>query len=91
MADDEECIGRLRELVAALPAGDCKPGAGARFEPPMRPATDLYELLPEDHRAPYDMLAVLDTVSMVAAAGVQAEHAAELICGTGAISGIPVG
>ena len=92
VADDEECIGRLRELVAALPAGDGKPVAGARFEPPMRPATDLYELLPEDHRAPYDMLAVLDTV--LDGGGLrefQAEHAAELICGTGAISGIPVG
>ena len=92
VADDEECIGRLRELVAALP-GEARARSEERsFEPPARPATDLYELLPDDHRHPYDMLAVLDTI--LDGGGLrqfQAEHAAELICGTGSVSGIPVG
>ncbi len=91
-ADDEDCVARLRKLVAGLPAGGHGDRAGARFEQPGRPATDLYELLPEDHRAPYDMFAVLNTV--LDGGGVrefQAEHAAELICGTGSISGIPLG
>ena len=92
VADDEECVARLRELIAGLPAGERGGSADARFELPGRPATDLYEILPEDHRAPYDMFAVLDTV--LDGGGLrefQAEHAAELICGTGAISGMPAG
>ena len=91
-ADDEDCILRLRALVAALPGIEHGDRAESRFEPPARPATDLYELLPEDHRHPYDMFEVLDTV--LDGGGLrefQAEHAAELICGTGSISGIPVG
>ena len=91
-ADDEDCIARLRELIAGLPAVERGPPADVPFEPAARPATDLYELLPEDHRHPYDMFAVLDT--MFDGGGLrefQAEHAAELICGTGTISGLPVG
>ena len=92
VADDEECIARLRELVAELPDAEHGGSAEPRFEPPARPATDLHELLPEDHRHPYDMFEVLDTV--LDGGGLrefQAEHAAELICGTGTVSGIPVG
>ena len=92
VADDEECIARIRELVAALPRDARARNEERRFEPPARPATDLYELLPDDHRHPYDMLAVLDTV--LDGGGLrefQAEHAAELICGTGSVAGIPVG
>ena len=92
VADDEECVARLRELVARLPARERGLEPDAPFDPAARPAPDLYELLPEDHRAPYDMFAVLDTV--LDGGGLrefQAEHGAELICGTGAISGIPVG
>ena len=91
-ADDEDCISRLRELVADLPPGEHGESPEPRFELPARPATDLYELLPEDHRHPYDMFQVLDTV--LDGGGLrefQAEHAAELICGTGSISGIPLG
>ncbi len=91
-ADDEDCIARLRELIAGLPAVERGSPADVPFEPAARPGTDLYELLPEDHRHPYDMFAVLDT--MLDGGGLrefQAEHAAELICGTGAISGLPVG
>lgn len=94
VADDEACIRRLRELVAGLPDG-CRaspPSARMNADPPARPATDLYELLPDDHRHPYDMMAVLDT--LLDGGGLrefQAEHAAELICGTGAVAGITVG
>ncbi len=93
-ADDEDCIARLRELIADLPAaaGRARQAAEPRSESPARPATDLYDLLPEDHRHPYDMFAVLDT--MLDGGHLrefQAEHAAEMICGTGTVSGIPVG
>lgn len=93
VADDEECIGRLRELVAGLAGAKGSPRAAeALVQPPARPAGDLYELLPDDHRRPYDMMAVLDT--LLDRGGLrefQAEHAAELICGTGSVAGMPVG
>ena len=90
-ADDEDCIERLRTLVAGLPA-DRRSGIDADFDPPTCPATDLYKLIPEDHRRPYDMGAVLET--MLDGGGLiefQPEHAAELICATGSIRGIAVG
>jgi 3-methylcrotonyl-CoA carboxylase beta subunit len=52
----------------------------------------LYSLLPEDHRAPYDMHAVLDT--FLDKGGIdefQADFAKEMICGTARIGGILVG
>ena len=52
----------------------------------------LYKLLPEDHRAPYDMRAVLDT--FLDEGGLdefQADFAKEMICGTARIGGILVG
>ncbi len=90
-ADDEDCIARLRALIAELPE-ERRPGMDADFDPPSRPATDLYALIPDDHRRPYDTGAVLE--SMLDGGGLtefQPEHAAELICATGRISGISVG
>ena len=97
VADDEACITKLRELVAGLPAGGRpgeRPGAAAEAEvaTPVRSAADLYELLPDDHRQPYDMSAVLDV--LLDGGGLsefQPEYAAELMCGTAALSGITVG
>ncbi len=93
VADDEECIRRLRELVAGLPAARVElPAVGEGAVPPARPPTDLYELLPDDHRHPYDMVAVLE--ALLDGGGLrefQAEHAPEIICGTARIAGITVG
>ena len=52
----------------------------------------LYSLLPDDHRAPYDMNAVLET--FLDEGGVdefQADFAREMICGTARIDGVLVG
>ena len=91
-ANDEDCLERLRALVADLPRGHGAQARGADFEPPLRPAEDIYALIPDDHRRPYDMGAVLD--ALLDGGGLtefQPEHAAELICGTGSIAGISVG
>ena len=91
-ADDEECIARLRDLVAGLPPGTAVRADDERpFTPPSRPAADLYELLPNDHRHPYDMSAVLDV--LLDGEGLtefQPDHGAELICGTATLAGMPV-
>ncbi|MDE2974220.1 MAG: acyl-CoA carboxylase subunit beta [Gemmatimonadota bacterium] len=91
-ADDEACMARLRELVAGLPAdGPGRAGGERPFTPARRPAADLYELLPDDHRRPYDMNAVLEV--LLDGEGLtefQPGHAAELICGTATVSGMHV-
>ncbi|MGQ0543193.1 MAG: acyl-CoA carboxylase subunit beta [Blastocatellia bacterium] len=52
----------------------------------------LYDLLPDDHRAPYDMHAVLDTfLDEGELDEFQADFAKEMICGTARIGGILVG
>ena len=88
-ADDEECIARLRKLVKGLPkaGGSLRAGKGSRALP-SRPPAELYEILPEDHRHPYDMTVVLDVLlDGESFSEFQPDHAAELICGTGTLSG----
>jgi len=57
----------------------------------IREKNPLYDLLPDDHRAPYDMLAVLDTCLDGDIDEFQADFAKEIICGTARIGGILVG
>ncbi|MDT8435540.1 MAG: carboxyl transferase domain-containing protein [Gemmatimonadota bacterium] len=58
--DDEACLDRLRDLVADLPASRLGPPDDPPAEP-ARPAGDLYDLMPEDHRQPYEIRDALDT------------------------------
>ena len=91
--DDRACLAKLRQLVSELPREVVRPrGEGPGATPPVRPAEELYRLLPEDHRQPYDVRAVLETI--LDGEGLdefQQEHAAEMICGTGFLAGTPVG
>ena len=89
--DDRACIARIRDLVRELP----RPPAPARqFEAadPARPERELYDVLPADHKQPYDMRRLL---SCILDAGeldeFQADYAPEMICGSARICGIPVG
>jgi 3-methylcrotonyl-CoA carboxylase beta subunit len=90
--DEQECIKKIRDLISGLPAKEparvsmAKPGAVAKG------SGSLYDLLPDDHRAPYDMHAVLET--FLDEGGIeefQADFAREMICGTARIAGILVG
>jgi acetyl-CoA carboxylase carboxyltransferase component len=51
----------------------------------------LYDILPADHRAPYDMHAVLDTFLDGPVDEFQADFAKEMICGTAKLGGMTVG
>jgi acetyl-CoA carboxylase carboxyltransferase component len=59
---------------------------------PGRPERELYDLLPADHKQPYDMRRLL---ACILDGGdfdeFQADYAPEMICGTARICGIPVG
>ena len=89
--DDEACIEKLRQLVSELPP----PERSVSWKPdavPARDPADLEELLPDDHRQPYDMHAVLDCIlDWGGLDEFQPNYAAEMICGTASIGGIQVG
>lgn len=94
VADDEACLAKLRQLIHELPV-TAQPGAAdgpAAVAEPGRAPTDLYDLLPDDHRHPYDMREVLACIlDDEGLDEFQPGYAAEMICGTGFIGGIPVG
>ncbi len=104
--DDAECLGKIRELVAELPE---KERTRVSMSEPGAIATgfrQLYDILPDDHRAPYEMRDVLRSFldapteknpvatapgSDLALDEFQADFAKEMICGTARIGGILVG
>jgi acetyl-CoA carboxylase carboxyltransferase component len=90
--NDEECIDKLRELVTELPLPP-QPRVPIR-EPaaPARPEDDIYDIIPADHRHPYEMREVLDClIDNGELDEFQAEYAREMITGYARIEGIPVG
>ena len=88
--DDEAGIAKLRELLAQLPWE--QPQGSWRSAPPKRDPEELYTLLPDDHRQPYDTHALLEAILDRGDLGeFQPEYAAEMICGSGHVDGIPVG
>lgn len=90
--NDDECIEKIRALVRDLPRADGSRLSMTEAVEPSVPAEAMYDILPEDHRAPYDMHALLDT--FLDAGGIeefQADFAKEMICGTARLGGMPVG
>ncbi len=90
--DEQECITKIRELVSELPARESTRVSIIESQAPNPKAQDLASILPDDHRAPYDMHAVLNT--FLDEGGIdefQADFAKEMICGTARIGGILVG
>jgi 3-methylcrotonyl-CoA carboxylase beta subunit len=94
-ATDEECLARLRRLVAAVrpdPAEPPPPFTRAPATRPARPGTDLYDLVSSNPRDDYEVRNVLDCI---VDAGTFDEYKREygqtLVCGTARIGGFPVG
>ncbi len=58
--DDEACIEKIRELVGDLPPARL-PAPVDEPLPPRRPAEEAYDIVPEDHRQPYEVEALLQT------------------------------
>ncbi|HEX8458607.1 MAG TPA: acyl-CoA carboxylase subunit beta [Pyrinomonadaceae bacterium] len=91
--NDEECVAKIREFVSELPAGEPSRSLSvAESAEAARPAEEIYDLIPEDHRQPYDARAVLQCIID---AGhwdeFQADYAREMITGHARIRGIQVG
>ncbi len=89
-ATDRECITMLRGYISRLPSRRAADPPRV-IAPPTRPAADLYDLLPADHRMSYDMHQVL---ACLLDGGTleefQPDYARELICGHARIEGQPV-
>jgi 3-methylcrotonyl-CoA carboxylase beta subunit len=86
--NDADCLAlirqKIRELAAAAPA--CKGGA------PAKPAEGLYDLMPVDHRLPYNVEEVIARiVDAEDYLEFQPEHAPEMLCATARLSGRAIG
>ncbi|HZN98850.1 MAG TPA: carboxyl transferase domain-containing protein [Gemmatimonadales bacterium] len=90
-ANDTECLKRIREYIARLPRAAAVEHRLVPSRPPAHPSTDLYDILPQDHRLSYDMRRVL---GCILDGGVldefQPDIAREIICGHAHIEGRPV-
>jgi len=88
--NDDECLATLRELVSQLPPAHSV--AASHDVTDGTTAEALYDLLPADHRMPYDMHAILRAIADDGdITEFQAHLAREMICGDVRIDGIPVG
>jgi 3-methylcrotonyl-CoA carboxylase beta subunit len=92
VADDPACIAKIREIISELPESQNRLFSAAEQKDPARPESDLYELLPEDHRQPYEMREVLKCILDEGHLDeFQPDFAKEMICGHGRVRGIQVG
>ncbi len=89
---EAECIEKIRALVIDLPKKEETRVSIVEAQKPSNKPEKLYEILPEDHRAPYDMREVLRCFLDAGEIDeFQADYAKEMICGTARIGGILVG
>lgn len=90
--NDEECLKQIRGLIAELPPPPKPKASIVESREPARPATELYDILPADHRAAYDARAMLDCLfDRESFDEFQADFAKEMIVGHARIGGISVG
>lgn len=91
VADDQACLEKIREFVSELqkPTGvPTNEPAGASLRSP----DELYDILPEDHRQPYDMRKVFECLLDDGHLDeFQADYAKEMITGHARLSGIQIG
>jgi 3-methylcrotonyl-CoA carboxylase beta subunit len=90
--DDETCVAKIREFVSELPVKQPSVVSITESVEAARPARELYDILPEDHRQPYDVRAMLDCLLDGGRLDeFQADYAREMICGHARLRGIQVG
>jgi acetyl-CoA carboxylase carboxyltransferase component len=91
-ANDEECLKKIRQFVAELPATKTSLLSVVESKDAKRTAEELYEIIPEDHRQPYDARALLDClIDADSFDEFQADYAREMITGHARVRGRQVG
>src|SRR5262249_49789150 len=89
---DEECIDKIREIISELPAKPASRVNVVEAREPARNSTDLYDILPADHRAPYDAREMLNCIlDQDSFDEFQADYAKEMIVGHARVCGVNVG
>lgn len=89
---DEKCLEKIRDLILELPRKVETNVSIIESQSSKNPLENLYNILPENHRAPYDMREVLNSIlDEGKLEEFQADYAREMICGTARINGILVG
>ncbi|HEX6650750.1 MAG TPA: carboxyl transferase domain-containing protein, partial [Pyrinomonadaceae bacterium] len=89
VADDQTCIEKIREFVSELPKPVVAVPEGSQS---LRPGEELYDIIPEDHRQPYDARKLLECLLDDGHLDeFQAEYAKEMITGHARVRGIQVG
>ena len=87
--DDTACLALIRQKIRELPEPATGPVHG---HPPSKPAEGLYDVLPADHRLPYNMEEI---VARLVDAGdyleFQPEHAPEMLCAHARLNGRSLG
>lgn len=84
--NDEDCLLRVRDYLRSLPYHPQSLSGEERS--PAAKAEDLYDLIPSDHRQPYDMPAVLARlVDANSLREFQPDYAPELLCAHVRLSG----
>ncbi|HYO63518.1 MAG TPA: acyl-CoA carboxylase subunit beta [Pyrinomonadaceae bacterium] len=90
--DDEECLAKIREVISELPPAERARASVAEPKEAARPAEDIYALVPEDHRQPYDarqlLRCILDEGHLDE---FQADYAKEIVTGHARVRGVQVG
>ncbi len=87
-ANDEDCLREIRRIVRRFPAAPQPPPE----TPPAKPAEGLRDVLPADHRLPYDIREIISRVFDGAGyLEFQPDFAPELLCATARLCGYPVG
>jgi len=91
-SDDRACVAKIREFVSELPVNSPSSVAITASAETARPPSDLYDIIPEDHRQPYNIRHVLDCLLDDGHLDeFQADYAKEMITGHARIRGIQVG
>jgi acetyl-CoA carboxylase carboxyltransferase component len=89
VADDQTCIDKIREFVSELPKPAVVP---VEASDALRAGDELYDIIPEDHRQPYDVRRLLECLLDGGHLDeFQADYAKEMITGHARICGIQVG
>ena len=90
--DDQEAIGKIREFVSELPTNLQSGSLRTASRDSGAPAEKLYEIIPEDHRQPYNMRDLLDCLLDDGHLDeFQADYAREVITGHARLRGVQVG
>jgi acetyl-CoA carboxylase carboxyltransferase component len=90
--NDEAAIAKIREFVEELPKSTQAGNVRTARKDAGAPLEQIYKILPEDHRQPYDMRALLGCLLDDGHLDeFQADYAKEIITGHAGICGIQVG